>query len=236
MKDAQAQINAILRIRQHLLRRRHAGGANRRPARQYRRRRQPDGSRHDLRPFGELERRCWMRSRRNSRPRSGPSKPTSTAAGERRNQSAEGRRAEKLLAFGEGKTGAFKLRQKELDAIDYGQPCSRRPASSMSVSTSACSNSSMACRGGTNGSAFQVRQRDFVCDHGDAGARRPRLWSDRRCSSGAMSAATSCAGSAACSARCSCCPTGDLEARSTTHTSTTRSRRWRRRCRFSAKA
>ena len=29
--------------------------------------------------------------------------------------------AQKLLAFGEGKTGVFKLRQKELDANDYGQ-------------------------------------------------------------------------------------------------------------------
>ncbi len=28
---------------------------------------------------------------------------------------------EKLLTFGEGKTGVFKVRQKELDAIDYGQ-------------------------------------------------------------------------------------------------------------------
>src|SRR5262249_46827619 len=28
---------------------------------------------------------------------------------------------DKLLAFGEGKTGVFKIRQKELDAIDYGQ-------------------------------------------------------------------------------------------------------------------
>ncbi|MCC8937814.1 Methyl-accepting chemotaxis protein 3 [Bradyrhizobium ivorense] len=29
--------------------------------------------------------------------------------------------AEKLLALGEGKTGVFKIRQKELDSIDYGQ-------------------------------------------------------------------------------------------------------------------
>src|SRR5260370_9139031 len=29
--------------------------------------------------------------------------------------------AVKLLAFGEGKTGVFKIRQKELDANDYGQ-------------------------------------------------------------------------------------------------------------------
>ncbi|MFX8102695.1 hypothetical protein ABTK91_20255, partial [Acinetobacter baumannii] len=28
---------------------------------------------------------------------------------------------EKLFAFGEGKTGVFKIRQKELDSIDYGQ-------------------------------------------------------------------------------------------------------------------
>src|SRR5207237_7076953 len=28
---------------------------------------------------------------------------------------------QKLFAFGEGKSGVFKIRQKELDAIDYGQ-------------------------------------------------------------------------------------------------------------------
>jgi methyl-accepting chemotaxis protein len=41
-----------------------------------------------------------------------PSNPESTAMKDT---------AQKLLAFGEGKTGVFKIRQKELDSIDYGQ-------------------------------------------------------------------------------------------------------------------
>ena len=61
-------------------------------------------------------------------------------------------------------------------------------------------------------------------------------WSDPCCSSGSMSAATSCGGSAACNVRCSFCPTATLNRKFIAPASATRSRRWRTRWRFSARA
>ena len=61
------------------------------------------------------------RSRRNSRRRRRASSRTSSCCPKNAGTKALGEAALKLLALGEGKTGVFKIRQKELDADDYGQ-------------------------------------------------------------------------------------------------------------------
>ena len=57
-----------------------------------------------------------------------------------------GAAALKLLALGEGKTGVFKIRQKELTPTITARWFSKKPASSISALASACSNSSAACK------------------------------------------------------------------------------------------
>ena len=63
----------------------------------------------------------WKRSRRNSRRRRRASNRTSSCCPRIAGTKAVGEAALKLLALGEGKTGVFKIRQKELDAADYGE-------------------------------------------------------------------------------------------------------------------
>ncbi len=64
----------------------------------------------------------------------------------------------KMLVFGEGKTGVFKLRQKELDAIDYGQLVldeTRKLNVGLDISVQQLVDG---VQGGTNASAFQMRR------------------------------------------------------------------------------
>ena len=143
--------------------------------------------------------------------------------------------AEKLLAFGTGKTGVFKVRQKELDAIDYGQTVldeTRKLNVGLDISVQQLVDG---VQKETDASTFQARQEiSFATMVMLALGAGP--CSARRCSSGSMSAATSCAASAGCSARCSCSPTAISIPRSSAPGRTTRSRRCRTRCRCSATA
>ena len=64
----------------------------------------------------------------------------------------------KMLAFGEGKTGVFKLREKELDAIDYGQVVldeTRKLNVGLDISVQQLVDG---VQGGTNASTFQARR------------------------------------------------------------------------------
>jgi methyl-accepting chemotaxis protein len=64
----------------------------------------------------------------------------------------------KLLAFGEGKTGVFKIRQKELDAIDYGQTIldeARKLNVGLGISVQQLVDG---VQKATNASTFQARQ------------------------------------------------------------------------------
>ncbi|SFK06688.1 methyl-accepting chemotaxis protein [Bradyrhizobium sp. Gha] len=65
---------------------------------------------------------------------------------------------EKLFVFGEGKTGVFKIRQKELDAIDYGQTIldeTRKLNVGLGISVQALVDG---VQKETNASTFQARQ------------------------------------------------------------------------------
>ncbi|MDN5003255.1 methyl-accepting chemotaxis protein [Bradyrhizobium sp. GCM10027634] len=65
---------------------------------------------------------------------------------------------QKLFAFGEGKTGVFKIRQKELDAIDYGQTIldeTRKLNVGLGISVQALVDG---VQKETNASTFQARQ------------------------------------------------------------------------------
>jgi methyl-accepting chemotaxis protein len=65
---------------------------------------------------------------------------------------------QKLLAFGEGKTGVFKIRQKELDSIDYGQTIldeTRKLNVGLGVSVEQLVDGVQVA---TNASTFQARQ------------------------------------------------------------------------------
>jgi len=143
--------------------------------------------------------------------------------------------AAKLLALGEGKGGVFSLRQKELDAEDYGQTVleeTRKLNVGLDVSVQQLVDD---VQKGTAASTFMTRQQisfatTIMLVMGAATLIGSVLMS------GAMSAATSCGGSAACNARCSFCPTATSNPRSIRATKRTRSRRWRTRCRSSARA
>ncbi|QPF85496.1 HAMP domain-containing protein [Bradyrhizobium genosp. L] len=70
--------------------------------------------------------------------------------------------AEKLLALGEGKTGVFKIRQKELDSIDYGQTIleeTRKLNVGLGISVQQLVD---AVRKETDTSTFQTRQQISV--------------------------------------------------------------------------
>ena len=65
---------------------------------------------------------------------------------------------QKLFAFGEGKTGVFKIRQKELDSIDYGQTIldeTRKLNVGLGISVQALVDG---VQKETNASTFQARQ------------------------------------------------------------------------------
>ncbi|WP_426411109.1 methyl-accepting chemotaxis protein [Bradyrhizobium ganzhouense] len=66
--------------------------------------------------------------------------------------------AQKLFAYGEGKTGVFKIREKELDAIDYGQTIldeTRKLNVGLGISVQALVDG---VQKETNASTFQARQ------------------------------------------------------------------------------
>ena len=212
MMDAQAQINAILGIRQSFAGRCRAGRADRRTARQCHRQRQSDGLQHGRGAVGERQRHAGGdregipgdAGARQSQPRS--------AAQGLRHRGAAGRHAE--IA------GAGRRRFQRLQ--DSPQRTGRqrsRPAHSRR-------NRQAQCRPRRQRPATRQRradrdrcldladaQGDFAGDHDHAGAGRPDPGRHPRCSSGSMSAATSCGASAACNARCSYLSDGDLESR-----------------------
>ena len=120
------------------------------------------------------------------------SDPTSICCRSARHRPALQDAALKLLALGEGKTGVFKLRQKELDANDYGQTVleeTRKLNVGLDISVQQLVEG---VRKDTDAATCDGARGDLVRDHGHAGARRCSPCSDRCCSSGAMSAATSC--------------------------------------------
>ena len=98
----------------------HQGGADRRAARQRRRQRQSDGIRHDRGAFGRQQRRARS-DREGIQDRAGARQIESRSAAQQLRDQRAPDAAPKLMALGEGKTGVFKIRQKELDADDYGQ-------------------------------------------------------------------------------------------------------------------
>ena len=82
--------------------------------------------------------------------------------------------AQKLLALGEGKTGVFKIRQKELDAIDYGQTIldeTRKLNVGLGISVQQLVDG---VQKETDASTWQARQEISFATMVDAGARRPR--------------------------------------------------------------
>ena len=128
-----------------------------------------------------------------------------------------------LLALADGKTGVFKVRQQELDADDYGQTIleeTRKLNVGLGISVQQLVDG---VQKETDAATWQARQEISFGDHGHARPRRRRRWSARSCSSGSMSAATSCGGSATCSARCRCCPAATSNRRSIRPTTRTRS-------------
>ena len=141
-----------------------------------------------------------------------------------------------LLALADGKTGVFKVRQQELDADDYGQTIleeTRKLNVGLGISVQQLVDG---VQKETDAATWQARQEISFGDHGHARRSASRRWSVRSCSSGSMSAATSCGGSATCSARCRCCPAATSNRRSIRPTRRTRSAPWRIRCRCSARA
>ena len=81
----------------------------------------------------------------------------------------------KLLALGEGKTGVFKVRQKELDANDYGQTIldeTRKLNVGLGISVQQLVDG---VQNETDVSTSQARQEISFAHHRDAGARRPHL-------------------------------------------------------------
>ena len=78
----------------------------------------------------------------------------------------------KLLALGEGKTGVFKIRQKELDADDYGQTIleeTRKLNVGLGISVQQLVDG---VQQGNRRLDLAGAAGDFVRHHGDAGARR----------------------------------------------------------------
>ena len=109
-----------LRRRRFLPGRGHQGGENRRAARRHRRRRQSDGVQHDGSPFVRKQRHA--RSHREADPqRAAAAQIESRSAAQEFRYHGAAHASTGLQALGEGKTGVFKVRQKELDAADYGQ-------------------------------------------------------------------------------------------------------------------
>jgi hypothetical protein len=141
----------------------------------------------------------------------------------------------KLLAFGDGKTSVFKTRQKELDADDYGQLIldeTRKLNVGLGISVKQLVDG---VQTETDASTWQARQEiSFATVVMLALGASPS--SDPCCSSGSMSAATSCGGSAICNARCSFCRAAILIRKFIAAASATRSRRWRIRWRSFAGA
>ena len=121
MMDAQSQINAILGSANLSTDDATAGGADRRAARQRHRQRQSDGLRHDGGAVGQQQRHAGGDREGIQGRRRRASNRTSSCCPRMPATKALSEAALKLLALGEGKTGVFKIRQKELDAADYGQ-------------------------------------------------------------------------------------------------------------------
>jgi len=107
-------------IRQPFCRRRGAGRAGRRTDRQCACQRQSDGVRHDRSAFGKQQRHARLH-REGIQGHARSVKSNLDLLPRNAGTDAVEDAALKLLALGEGKTGFFKLRQKELDANDYGQ-------------------------------------------------------------------------------------------------------------------
>ena len=118
-----------------------------------------------------------------------------------------------LLALADGKTGVFKVRQQELDTDDYGQTIleeTRKLNVGLGISVQQLVDG---VQKETDAATWQARQEISFATMVML-ALGVRRWSVRSCSSGSMSAATSCVGSAICSARCKYCPAATLNRRS----------------------
>ena len=79
--------------------------------------------------------------------------------------------AQKLLALGEGKTGVFKIRQKELDASDYGDVILEETGKlnvGLGISVQQLVDG---VRKETDASTWQARKDDFLCHAGHGRAR-----------------------------------------------------------------
>ena len=208
------------------------------PARQRDRQRQSRRRRPDRRAVGQQQRRArrdreGIQGRRRSSVKSNLDllpKNASTSGAARMPRL-------KLLALGEGKTSVFKLRQKELDATDYGQTMLRRgPQAQCRPRHQRAAARRAACR-------RRPTPRP---------ARRARRFRSRPRSCWRWAAATLLGSVAVRLALCrrqhpaphrqpaaldaAACPTAISKPKSTAPASTTRSRRWPTRCRCSAKA
>ena len=119
--DAQTQLNAHPRRRQSSPDDATEAARGGRAARRRRRQRQSDGVRHDRGAVGRQQRHARNHREGIPEPRRRASNRTSICCPRTPATTRSRTPRLNLLALGEGKTGVFKIRQKELDADDYGQ-------------------------------------------------------------------------------------------------------------------